>query len=142
MKVLIVTLAVIQALSPVALARCTSELERRVAELEKKMHLIDPAFGREPSAQDLLGRLTQLEQKLDAVLAERQWPQTAQVAAATAPSATPQSQRPTLVPVSVIGDYQTAPNGETRLAVAGYMDLHGNGISRRKRTIQGARRVN
>jgi hypothetical protein len=35
-------------------------------------------------------------------------------------------QRPALVPVSVTGDYQTAPNGETRLPIAGYMDFHVN----------------
>jgi len=127
MKHLIVTfVVVIQGLGQAVFAQSTSELERRVAEIEKKMRLIDPAFGKETSAQDLLGRLAQLEEKLDAVLAERSSPQPAQVAAVLTPSATPQSQRPALVPVSVSGDYQTAPNGETRLPVAGYMDFHVN----------------
>jgi hypothetical protein len=126
MKHLTVTLAIIQALCLPALAQSTTELERRVAELEKKMRLIDPALGKETSAQDLLGRLAQLEQKLDAVLAERSPPQPAEVATAPTPSSTSPSQRPALVPVSVTSDYQTAPNGETRLPVAGYMDFHVN----------------
>src|SRR6185369_2060534 len=46
-----------------------SDIERRVAELEEKMRLIDPAFGKGASAQDLLARIDQLEKKLNGVLA-------------------------------------------------------------------------
>jgi hypothetical protein len=107
MKHLAFALAVFQALSPTAFGQSTSELERRLAEVEKKMRLIDPAFGSENSAQDLLGRLAQIEQKLDSVLAARQAPQPDQVDAAPTPGAASASQRPALVPVSVTGDYQT-----------------------------------
>jgi len=50
----------------------TADLERRIAELEDKMRLIDPAFARENRAQDLTGRLQALESKMDEVLAGRQ----------------------------------------------------------------------
>ena len=85
-----------------------------MAELEEKMRLIDPAFGKETSAQDLLRRLDQLEQKLNGVLAKREPTQPPSVVATVVPSAAAPAQTPSLVPVSVTGDYQKAPNGETR----------------------------
>lgn len=88
------------------------------------MRLIDPAFGRDVSAQDLLKRLDLLEQKMTAVLGNT--PQTPTVTAAATAAPPTQPQASGLVPVSVTGDYQTAPNGETRLPVAGYMDFHAN----------------
>ncbi len=95
-------------------------LERRVAELEEKMRLIDPAFGSDLRAQDLLHRLNSLETKMDQVLAARQ-------PAAPPPIQPPSpSAVPALAEVSVSGDYQASPEAETRLPVAGYMDFHLN----------------
>lgn len=114
----------IVALHPIVNAQVPSDLERRVAELEEKMRLIDPAFGKGSSAQDLLKRLDQLEQKMDTVLGKSTLPPA--MAPAVAAAAPTQPQTSGLVPVSVTGDYQTSPNGETRLPVAGYMDFHVN----------------
>ncbi|MEO8369512.1 MAG: hypothetical protein ABI806_09940 [Candidatus Solibacter sp.] len=103
------------------------DLERRIAELEQKMLLIDPVFGLENRAQDLASRMDRLEKKM------------AQVLEAKAPAADPPPvQQPasmqsgptlsgsTLQAVSVTGDYQASPQAETRLPVAGYMDFHLN----------------
>ena len=113
------------AFSPGASAQVTTDIERRVSELEEKMRMIDPAFGKSTNAQDLLRRLEQLEQKLDGVLA-------ANGIKPAPPIPTPAVQQavlpqpPGIAAVSVTGDYQTSPNGETRLPVAGYMDFHMN----------------
>jgi hypothetical protein len=118
-------------LAPVLFAQSPSEIERRVAELEEKMKLIDPAFGKETSGKDLLTRLDQLETKLNGILAAKE-PQPAPVVAATVVAApvvagpVVPAQGPALAPVSVTGDYQTSPTGEARLPVAGYMDFHAN----------------
>ena len=69
LKFLVPLFVVMLALVPVASAQVAVDIERRVAELEEKMRMIDPAFGKRTSAQDLLLRLEQLEQKLDGVLA-------------------------------------------------------------------------
>jgi hypothetical protein len=89
-----------------------SDLERRIAELEQKMQLIDPAFGRENRAQDLVSRLDSLEKKMAQVIEGR-------------PASEIQPPAPTLQPVSVAGN-QASPEAETRLPVAGYMDFHLN----------------
>src|SRR3979409_2292493 len=84
-------------------------MERRVAELEEKMRLIDPAFGQQNRAQDLARRLDLLEKKMTQVLAARgpasepQAPQ--QVPAETSPAAAgaqppTQPARQVLLPVS------------------------------------------
>ncbi|MFN0169706.1 MAG: hypothetical protein ACKV22_25055 [Bryobacteraceae bacterium] len=107
-----------------------TDLERRVAELEEKMRLVDPAFGRESRASDLSRRIELLEKKM------------AEVHAAMRPAPAPPPSPPVvdappapppvqaagagLMPVSVTGDYQASPEGETRLPVAGYMDFHVN----------------
>ena len=52
-------------LTPDLYGQATSDLERRVAELENKMRLIDPAFGSGTSARDLLARIDELEKKLN-----------------------------------------------------------------------------
>lgn len=122
-RLLMFSLAIV-ALHPIVNAQVPSDLERRVAELEEKMRLIDPAFGKGSSAQDLLKRLDQLEQKMDTVLGKSTLPPA--MAPAVAAAAPTQPQTSGLVPVSVTGDYQTSPNGETRLPVAGYMDFHVN----------------
>ena len=106
-------------------------LERRVAELEDKMRLVDPAFGRESRASDLSRRLELLEKKMAEVLEARQPAVEARalpsLPATAPPTPTPaQPAGPGLVPVSVTGDYQGSPGGETRLPVAGYMDFHFN----------------
>lgn len=108
-----------------------TDLERRVAELEEKMRLVDPAFGRESRALELSRRLELLEEKMAGVLAARQ----TAVPLPGLPSPPPdapsaplpiQAGGPGLTPVSVSGDYQGSPEGETRLPVAGYMDFHFN----------------
>lgn len=102
----------------------TTDLERRVTELEEKMRVIDPAFGRDNRAQDLTSRIDALEKKMSELSATRQpapEPLTPQPAQASA-----QPAGPPLVAVSVTGDYQASPEGETRLPVAGYMDFHFN----------------
>jgi hypothetical protein len=100
-------LALAMLLSP-ARAQGPTDLERRVAELEEKMRLLDPAFGRETRAQDLASRLGALEAKMADLLAARR---PVPVVTAAAP----------VVPVSSV-----PPDTETRLPVAGYMDFHFN----------------
>src|SRR5258705_9917550 len=89
-----------------------SDLELRIAELEQKMQLIDPAFGRENRAQDLASRLDSLEKKMAQVLEGR-------------PASEMPNPAPTLQPASTTGN-QASPEAETRLPVAGYMDFHLN----------------
>ena len=108
-----------------------TDLERRVAELEEKMRLVDSAFGRESRASDLSRRLELLERKMAEVLEAKQPALEARALpsppANAPPTPTPaQTAGPSLVPVSVTGDYQGSPGGETRLPVAGYMDFHFN----------------
>ncbi|MEP7354831.1 MAG: hypothetical protein ABI824_16500 [Acidobacteriota bacterium] len=118
-------LAVLLVLAPCAAAQIPSDIEKRVSELEEKMRMIDPAFGKGTNAQDLLRRLDLLEQKLDGVLAA-----SAIQPLPTTPTPLVQqsisAQTPGIAAVSVTGDYQTSPNGETRLPVVGYMDFHAN----------------
>jgi hypothetical protein len=103
-----------------------SDLERRIAELEQKMRSIDPSFGRNQPAADLTGRLELLEKKMAELLA----PKKQEVAAAAVTPASPSPiTGPPIQPVSVSGDYQTSPEAETRLPVAGYMDFHLNKTS-------------
>ncbi len=111
--------------------QATTDLERRVTELEEKMRLVDPAFGRESRASDLSRRLELLERKMAEVLEARQPAIEARALPSVPANAQPtpapvQPTGPSLVPVSVTGDYQGSPGGETRLPVAGYMDFHFN----------------
>ncbi|MEO8658252.1 MAG: hypothetical protein ABI693_07265 [Bryobacteraceae bacterium] len=103
-----------------AQAQPTTDLERRVTELEEKMRLVDPSFGRDTRASDLSRRLELLEKKMTEVLAS-----TTPVKE-TPPTSVAASPGPSLTPVSVTGDYQSTPGGETRLPVAGYMEMHVN----------------
>ncbi|MBI4908552.1 MAG: hypothetical protein HY820_33340 [Acidobacteria bacterium] len=111
---------------PPAYAQNVIDLERRVSELEAKMRLVDPAFGRDSRASDLVARLEMLEKKLGEVLAAKKTEAQPSPAEATAASQPAQPPGQGLVPVSVSGDYQTSTGGETRLPVAGYMDFHLN----------------
>lgn len=121
-----------------------AELERRISALEQKMRQLDPTFDTYPQPLELSARLDALEKKLDALLAKQKpasaepapspsaSPGTRQLevkAAQVAPQAQrgePQPPGPALSPVLVSGDYQSSPEGETRLPVAGYMDFHVN----------------
>lgn len=105
-----------------AQAQRPAGLEGRIAELEEKMRLIDPAFGRENNAQDLASRLELLEKKMSDMLAARR-PEPEPQAPQQAPV---QPAGPALQAVSVTGDYQASPEAETRMPVAGYMDFHMN----------------
>jgi hypothetical protein len=118
-KHLISTLVLLASLQ----AQTPGDVERRIAELEEKMRLIDPAFGRDNRALDLAHRLQALEMKMDEVLTIRAAAEPSQ------PAATPQPARETstaITQVSVAGDYESSGEGETRLPVAGYMDFHFN----------------
>lgn len=104
-----------------------TELEQRIADLERKMKEIDPSFGLEP-ATGLAARIRRLEEKM------------ATIQAAAKPAEPPQSPTAPVPPspadlpvssgglqnVTVSGDYQKAPDSETRLPIAGYMDFHVN----------------
>lgn len=113
----------------------STDLERRVAELEEKMRLIDPAFGQETHARDLARRLDLLEAKMMEVLATRKAasePQARQnVPASASPDKTDspspvRSVEPALLPGAATSNYSASPEAQTRLPVAGYMDFHLN----------------
>jgi len=89
-----------------ASAQPSSDIERRVSDLERKMKILDPSFVA-ATEQMLARRLEELESKMEVLLAART-------------ASTP------LQPVSITGDFQAAPDSETRLPVAGYMDFHVN----------------
>lgn len=96
-------------------------LDQRLAELERKIKLLDPAFR--PGAEDAGERLKALEAKVDQLLRLQGHPEPAEPRPqelASPPAVTP------LQPVSITGDFQKAGDGETRLPVAGYMDFHVN----------------
>src|SRR5262245_1798493 len=92
------------------------ELERRVAELEKKIRQLDPSFV-SSQEQDFRERLAALEKKVDALLETRATP------AASPPPVTETPLEP-LTPVTVTGP--RSGEEERRLPVAGYMDFHFN----------------
>jgi len=101
------------------------DLERRIVELERKMKLLDPSFRSEPDIA-FAERLKVLESKIDELLllktGEAPRAPSVTASAALAPSA---PSNP-LQAVSVSGDYQKSTDSETRLPVAGYMDMHFN----------------
>jgi len=115
-------------------AQSNAELAKRVSELERKLRLLDPTFAAAGSPDDLARRIQELELKIDALLAERQVA-SAKIPAeiAPVPSASAQSSSSGggvlvsgLQPVSVSGDFQKSADAETRLPVAGYMEMHAN----------------
>ena len=114
-------------------AQTPAGLEDRVSELERKMRLLDPAFT-PPAGQMLAQRVQVLEAKLEALLASRGAASplaptpgsTASASSPPAPASGPAATSPPLQAVSITGDFQTAPDTETRLPVTGYMDFHVN----------------
>ena len=113
-------------------AQTDVDRERRLADLERKMRLLDASFL--PSnGVSVDARLAELELKIDGLLAtgQKAAPQLAagvQSAQASAPllPASPAANQAPLQTLSVTGDYQKSGEGETRLPVAGYMDAHFN----------------
>ena len=110
---------------PTARPQSASDLERRVAELERKMRSLDPTFQPSIAPPDLESRLEALERKMEALMASREPPPAATAQVPAAPVISP-APGPPLQPVSVSGDFQTADGTESRLPVAGYMDFHFN----------------
>jgi len=92
-------------------AQTDADRERRLADLERKVHQLDPTFA--PAAGPIDARLAELERKVDSLLAGNRAP------------VPPQNPAP-LETVSVTVDDQQSGGGETRLPVAGYMDAHFN----------------
>lgn len=111
-----------------ASAQQPSELERRVADLERKMKLLDPAF-RAGSEIAFAERLKALESKIDELLLARSGATSviaAELTPAPLPATAPLVSSGPFQAVSVSGDYQKSADSETRLPVAGYMDMHFN----------------
>ena len=104
-----------------SVAQTTGDLERRVADLERKMKSLDPGF-QAVGETAFADRLKTLEAKMEQLLLATATPQPL---APVVPVAAASPIAP-LQTVSVSGDYQKAPDGETRLPVAGYMDFHVN----------------
>ena len=100
------------------------DLAGRVAELERRMRVLDPAFSPADSPADLSGRVQALEARMEALFASR----TAATQATATQVVATQAVAPALPlqPVSISGDFKQAANGETTLPVAGYMDMHFN----------------
>lgn len=122
-----IILAVTMGLS-IGQAQNPPDLEKRLADLERKMKMLDPSFM--PASElAIIQRLDTLEARLDQALSAK-----ASVAAAAVPLPLPAPPAnlastqggPALQPVSVSGDFQKAADSETRLPVAGYMDFHVN----------------
>src|ERR1051325_3440432 len=84
-------------------AQTDIDRERRLADLERKVHQLDPTFA--PATGPIDARLAELERKVDSLLDRNR---------ARVP---PQNPAP-LETVSVSGDYQQSGGGETRLPVA------------------------
>jgi hypothetical protein len=97
-----------------------SERDRRLAELERKVRLLDPSYTAAPEA-DFDQRLANLEQSVNRLLSA----QRTEAEAAKPIERTANPERP-LQPLSVTGDYSKSEEGETRLPVAGYMEAHFN----------------
>src|SRR5262245_23105749 len=101
-------------------AQSDSDLERRVAELERKIRLLDPSFGLEGD-RDLAQRISVLESKISKLLAER-----TTVATQSPPQEPPASESPDLQSFAATSVRRPEPEQEQRLPVSGYMDFHFN----------------
>jgi len=112
-----------------ATAQTQPDVERRLADLERKMKQLDPSFV-PTTEQSVLERLQALESKMELALAAKAKPTVAEAAPATTQqpvqAALAPQAGPSLQPVSVTGDFQKSLDSETRLPVAGYMDFHVN----------------
>jgi hypothetical protein len=116
-----------------ACAQATPELERRVAELERKMRQVDPSFASPDPAADLTTRLSVLERKMEEFLSQRGVAATPQGQAAAAPPQLspppgPEAIPATSMPLEPVASSAPQENTdqEHRLPVAGYMDFHVN----------------
>jgi hypothetical protein len=112
------------------LSQTDTDRERRLAELERKIKLLDPAFSRADGA-DFNQRLLAAERKIDQLLGPSQSQTAAEPGVPTPPvtissNVAPVAPTAPLQAVSVSGDYQASGEGETRLPVSGYMDAHFN----------------
>lgn len=111
-----------------AAAQDQSELERRVADLERKIQLLDPAFHSIPGIA-FAERIKVLESKVEELLQAKSEvrPATAALSApAYIPATALQAPSSPLQAISVSGDYQKDADTENRLPVAGYMEMHAN----------------
>lgn len=103
----------------------TPSLADRVAALEKQLQAISPDFS--PNLQASLAARIEVLEKQMAALAPPAQVAAAQIApAAPPPTSTPAPNSAPLQVVSINGDFQQSPDAETRLPIAGYMDMHVN----------------
>jgi hypothetical protein len=124
-KALVKACAIALVLASLAHGQTDADRERRLAELERKIRILDPAFKLDGTGFD--ERLAVLEKRMDELLARGATNQV--VASALAPSQPqPATSTSPLQPISVQGDYQASGEGETRLPVSGYMDAHFNKV--------------
>jgi hypothetical protein len=104
-----------------------ADRDRRLAELERKVRQLDPAFVSPPSAASFDQRLQELERAVDRLLANA--PHSPPAGDSLPAAASPPAQAtPPLQPVSVTGDYQMSAESQT-LPVAGYMEAHFNKVA-------------
>ena len=92
-------------------AQVSTDFERRLADLEKKMQQLDPSYKPLDAAANLELRFARLEALVSELLTKK-----SPIVAATV--------EPSVVAVPVSSPLE--PTGETRLPVAGYMDFHVN----------------
>ena len=114
----------------VTYSQSLTDLERRVAELERRLAAAGKTEQSQSPPADLAARIEALERRVDAFLARTEQTQsglarTEQTQSSPARTEQTQSGSP-LQSVVVTGDFQTSSDGETRLPIAGYMDLHLN----------------
>lgn len=125
-------------------AQTTTELEKRISELEQQMRKLDPAFQSAGLNASLAARLEVLERKMTGLIvvpapAATPTAPAAPVAVSAGLASTSVEQVPSGVSgspmggVRILGDYQKADSTETKLPVSGYMDFHFN----KNRTLPG-----
>ncbi len=105
-------------LTTAAYAQTDMDRERRLAELERKITLVDSQFN-QAAASSFDERLIAAERRIEQLLGSN-------VREASAPTPAIAASAAPLQAVSVTGDYQLSGEGETRLPIAGYMDAHFN----------------
>jgi len=99
-----------------------SDRERRLQELERKVRQLDPCYVA-PVSASFDERLDELGRLVDQLLTAR----SSKTESTTSSVGTiPQQRTVPLQTISVTGDYQSSPEGETRLPIAGYMEAHFN----------------